>query len=154
VSVGLCAGALALGAGATASPPVHGAHYATRHAKVVLHVGPAGRRIFAYRFAGRFHCNKPPFRNGRYRWHVGPRARHKQPRIRIRHHGRFAVTVHARHRLRAPGTRVVRTLGAAYTLRGHFAPHRRARGTLRAVLVGRGGLRCVGRQRWVARVRR
>jgi hypothetical protein len=147
--------ALATSAGAASAPRIPGGRYAGAaggHGRIALRVGPAGRRITRYSATGRLHCNRPPFRDGRYRWRIGPERHGREPAIRIHSDGSFATTVHIHQPLRAPDGSVTMTR-AAYTLAGRFAPRRHsAGGTLRAVLIGADGLRCEsGAHRWRAR---
>lgn len=155
----LAACALAAGAGAAGAPPISAGRYAGTaggHGRIAFVVARGGHRIRRYSATGHLHCNRPPFRGGRYRWRIGPERHGREPVIRIRADGRFAITVHTHQPLSAPGGVRVETVRGAYTLTGRFAAgHARAGGTLRAVLTGRGGLRCgSGRHRWRARRRR
>jgi hypothetical protein len=155
-SVAVAVLALAASAGAASAPPVPAGHYAGNaggHGRISFLVARGGRRIASYSATGRLHCNRRPFRTGRYRWRIGPEPHGREPVIRIHADGSFAITVHTHQPLREAGGGHVETVRGAYTLTGRFAPRRHsAGGTLRAVLTGAGGLRCEGgTHRWSAR---
>jgi len=152
---------LAAGAGAAIAPSIPAGLYtgsAGGHGRISLLVARDGHRITRYSASGRLRCNRPPFRGGRYHWRISPERRGREPIIRIRAGGRFAIVVHTHQPLRAPSGTVA-TVRGSYALRGAFVEARAASrrqpaatGTLHAVLTGPGGLRCDGgRHRWSAR---